>query len=292
MNFQKPEADLHIHTHYSDGVMSPSEIIEYAKRKNLLAISVTDHDTVNGIDESIKSASKTDLILIPGIELSTEYQSSEIHILCYFINHQNKSLTKLLEKLYEERLEIAETIIKNLSSQGIELNWNYIKSTSKKSIGRPHIAREMVKKGYVKTISEAFEKYLNNKEKLKLPSKILNSCDGINIVKESGGISAIAHPHTVINLERILPDLSNAGLSGLEINNVRYNQSKKDEFEKLADNFNLISTGGSDFHTNDSKNKLGDSGVPLKTVKNMMERAISIHQEKIGWIDERLLKND
>ena len=82
MNFQKPEADLHIHTHYSDGVMSPSEIIEYAKRKNLLAISVTDHDTVNGIDESIKLASKTDLILIPGIELSTEYQSSEIHILC------------------------------------------------------------------------------------------------------------------------------------------------------------------------------------------------------------------
>ena len=96
----------------------------------------------------------------------------------------------------------------------------------------------------------------------------------------------------VINLERILPDLSNAGLSGLEINNVRYNQSKKDEFEKLADNFNLISTGGSDFHTNDSKNKLGDSGVPLKTVKNMMERAISIHQEKVGWIDERLLKYD
>tara|TARA_B100000029_G_C17591872_1_gene962785 strand:- start:190 stop:1068 length:879 start_codon:yes stop_codon:yes gene_type:complete len=291
MNSAKPEADLHIHTYYSDGVMSPTEIIEYAKRKKLLAISITDHDTVNGIDESIKLASKTNLILIPGIELSTEYKSNEIHILCYFMNHQNKSLKKLLEKLHEERLENAETIIKNLSLQGIKLNWDDIKTKTKKSIGRPHIAREMVKKGYVKTVSEAFENYLNNKEKLNLPSKILNSYDAINIIHESGGISAIAHPHTVIDLEKIIPDLSNAGLSGLEINNVRYNQSKKNEFEQLAKNFNLISTGGSDFHTDYSKNKLGDSGVPLKTVEKMMQRAISIHQEKVGWTDQRLLKN-
>ncbi|MBM32585.1 MAG: hypothetical protein CL764_07025 [Chloroflexi bacterium] len=291
MNSAKPEADLHIHTYYSDGVMSPTEIIEYAKRKKLLAISITDHDTVNGIDESIKLASKTNLILIPGIELSTEYKSNEIHILCYFMNHQNKSLKKLLEKLHEERLENAETIIKNLSLQGIKLNWDDIKTKTKKSIGRPHIAREMVKKGYVKTVSEAFENYLNNKEKLNLPSKILNSYDAINIIHESGGISAIAHPHTVIDLEKILPDLSDAGLSGLEINNVRYNQSKKNEFEQLAKNFNFISTGGSDFHTDYSKNKLGDSGVPLKTVEKMMQRAISIHQEKVGWTDQRLLKN-
>ena len=291
MNSAKPEADLHIHTYYSDGVMSPTEIIEYAKRKKLLAISITDHDTVNGIDESIKLASKTNLILIPGIELSTEYKSNEIHILCYFMNHQNKSLKKLLEKLHEERLENAETIIKNLSLQGIKLNWDDIKTKTKKSIGRPHIAREMVKKGYVKTVSEAFENYLNNKEKLNLPSKILNSYDAINIIHESGGISAIAHPHTVIDLEKILPDLSDAGLSGLEINNVRYNQSKKNEFEQLAKNFNFISTGGSDFHTDYSKNKLGDSGVPLKTVEKMMHRAISIHQEKVGWTDQRLLKN-
>ena len=292
MNSKQPEADLHIHTHYSDGLMSPTEIINNAEKRQLLAISVTDHDTVRGIDESIKIASKTNIILIPGIELSTQYESSEIHILSYFIDHQNQSLLNVLSSLYKERLEIAEIIIKKLLSLGIKLDWNSIKLTAKESVGRPHIARAMVKEGYVKNIPEAFNKYLNNKEKLQLPSKKLNSLEAIKIINDSGGISVIAHPHTVIDLETIIPKLSESGLSGLEIHNARYSESQKQKYIKLAENFDLIPTGGSDFHSNESKNKLGDSGVGLNTVKKMMQRAISIHKEKVGWTDNRLVPND
>ena len=240
----------------------------------------------------MKIASKTNIILIPGIELSTQYESSEIHVLSYFIDHQNQSLLNVLSSLYQERLEIAEIIIKKLLSLGIKLDWDSIKLTAKESVGRPHIARAMVKEGYVKNIPEAFKNYLNNKEKLQLPSKKLNSLEAIKIINDSGGISVIAHPHTVIDLETIIPKLSTSGLSGLEIHNVRYSESQKQKYIKLAENFDLIPTGGSDFHSNESKNKLGDSGVELNTVKKMMQRAISIHKEKVGWTDNRLVPND
>ena len=290
MNSREIEADLHIHTHYSDGKLSPSEIIKLAQKKRLSAISITDHDTVKGLDESISLASNTNIILIPGIELSTQFESSEIHILSYFIDHKNKYLLKLLDILYEERLEIGEIIITNLALQGIKLDWDLIKSSAKESLGRPHIAREMVKTGHVKNISEAFEKYLNNKNKLGLPPKKLNSFQAIDIINRSGGISVIAHPHTVQNIENILPDLSKAGLSGLEVHNIRYSNKQKEGFIKLADNFGLISTGGSDFHSHQSSSKLGKSGVLLNTVKNLMEKALEIHGGKVGWLDEKLLR--
>ena len=292
MNSKDIEADLHIHTHYSDGVMSPSEIIKIAQNKRLLALSVTDHDTVKGIDESIRLASKANLILIPGIELSTQYESSEIHMLSYFIDHNNKYLLNILDNLYKERLEIGEIIVNNLSLQGIKLNWNSIKSSAKESLGRPHIAREMVKRGYVKSISDAFENYLNDKNKLELPSKKLNSLEAIDIINQSGGVSVIAHPHTVQNIDNILPELSKAGLSGLEVYNARYSNNQKEAFIKLANNFGLSLTGGSDFHSNESNNKLGKSGITLDTVKIMMRKALNIHGEKVGWLDKRLLDND
>ena len=157
------KVDLHMHTHYSDGVHSPDEVVQKAKSKGLDIISITDHDSVNSLKEAVQAGKKYDVEVIPGVEISTDISDREIHVLGYFINPANKELEHYLSFFRKERLKRAARIVTKLNSLGLNITLDDVTAIAKKgAVGRPHIAHALKSKGMVTNFYEAFNKYLGN----------------------------------------------------------------------------------------------------------------------------------
>lgn len=242
-------ADLHIHSTFSDGQMSPEQIIKKAKKLNLIAISITDHDTIDGIDSAVCLAKKLNNIeVIPGIEISTAYKHQEIHILGYYIDYNSKYLKSVLNNLQLKRNIRAEKIVEKLNDIEIDITINEVKMQSKgPSIGRPHIADVLKQKGYVNTRAEAFELYLGQNKPAYVPRGKLSPFTAINIIKKSNGIPILAHPGHLGNQE-IISKLKNYGLAGIEVFHQDHSFKQSIYYKKVALQNNLLITGGSDCH--------------------------------------------
>lgn len=267
--------DMHIHTNFSDGIYSPSELVDYVINKGLDGIAITDHDTINGIDEAIKRASNyKDFIIIPGIELSTEYNNEEVHILGYMIDYKMEYLHKILQNLKNTRKKRAMEIICKLDKLGIKINYEDLVKIANDTIGRPHIARFLVKKGYVKTINEAFIEYLAEGALAYVPKKKLTPLCAIDIIKKTGGISVIAHPG-LLKSATTLNYLIDIGIDGIEVYHPEHTIKQSEEYFKLAKEYNLFITGGSDFHyppnNNEHNRDLGSIKFPLKYIRKLLK---------------------
>ena len=191
-------SDLHIHSNISDGMLSPEEIVIVAMKKGIKCISVTDHDTVDSQKILSKLDNDKNLIIVPGIEISTEYKDIEIHILGYFIDINNESLKVNLEILQESRKERAFNILKKLETININISAEDI-NIAKSSIGRPHIANVLVEKGFATNVRNAFQQYLIKGKPAYVGRYKINYREALNLIKESGGISVLAHPGNINN---------------------------------------------------------------------------------------------
>ncbi len=184
------KVDLHIHTKFSDGFHSPIEIINFVAKKKISIISITDHDTIDGINGTISVGLNYGIEVIPGVELSSEIDEREIHILGYFIDINNSELKNKLKFFREERTKRAEKIVHNLNDAGLKISFSDIESESKNSvIGRPHIAQALLNKGYVSNLYEAFNKYLGNDSATYEKKTFLSISEAVKLIHNSGGLA-------------------------------------------------------------------------------------------------------
>ena len=280
--------DLHIHTNCSDGVFTPSEAVAYASKVGLSAISITDHDTVDGVEEAIQAGQKYGVEVIPGIELSAELDNvskTEMHILGYYVNHKSKSFNDALKIFKKSRQQRANEIFSKLKSLGKELDpEGLIENIGGKNIGRLHFAKALVEKKYVSCVSEAFQKYLGLDKPAYVPKHYISPKDAITLIIKAGGIPVLAHPYYGhYSNKNIFKGLINDGLMGIEAWHKSHPVNVVKRFLNIAEELNLIVTGGSDCHGayGNETPIMGKIKVPYSVVEALEEKKKQLDDNKI-----------
>ncbi|MDD4980384.1 MAG: PHP domain-containing protein [Candidatus Omnitrophica bacterium] len=265
-------ADLHLHTIFSDGTYTPAKLISEAARCGLSAISVVDHDTVEAILPTLQIAREQNIEVLPGIELTAEYEGSEIHILGYLIDYKRKQLLEKLAVLKKNRIERIYKITDKLKDIGIKLEPRSIFDIATGgTVGRLHVARAMVKEGLVGSIFEAFRKYIGDKCPAYVLGFRLSPHEAIGLIKDSGGVPVLAHPY-IIDKDDLVFNLIDLGIMGLEAYYPEHSQSMVNFYLGLAKKYNLVVTGGSDCH-GDAKPeaKIGSIKIPYDLIDKLKE---------------------
>ena len=263
--------DMHTHTLYSDGLNSPKKLIDLALEKNLSGISITDHDTVDGLDEAAKYAkTKKGFILVAGIEFGCVYDNKEVHLLGYFINYKDTELMEVTKKLKESRIQRGKKMVKKLSDLGLDLDIEDVrKFASDDYVGRPHIARALIEKKYVKDINQAFEKYLERGASAYVDRFQLSISESIQLIHKINGISVLAHP-ALIQDRKIIDLVISLGIDGIECFHSKHTEEDTKELLKIANDNNLLVTGGSDYHGDEDI--LGDYYIDLNKSPGLKRR--------------------
>ncbi|MCR4338031.1 MAG: PHP domain-containing protein [Candidatus Omnitrophica bacterium] len=270
-------ADLHIHTYFSDSTDSPQEVVRQAIEKGLSCIAITDHDVLDGIEPTRLAAESYDLEVIPGIELSTEKDKKDIHILGYFLDYQNPQLQAKLNPFQEARVERVKEILKKLKAFGIDnISLEEVCALTKsKAVGRPHVAALLIEKGWAKDMNQAFDKYLADGAAAYVPKWKLSPTEGIELIHAYGGLAVLAHP-MLNNKDEIIPLLVKAGLDGLEVYYANAFDHQIFYYEKLARKHKILMTGGSDAHGQAKKHTyIGAQSIPYELIEKMKERVAS-----------------
>ncbi len=251
--------DLHIHSTASDGTFSPAEILALAQDLNLAAIAITDHDTINGSKEALGIGVPPSLKFLTGVEISASPPpsfpySGSLHILGYSIKIDNPLLNKTLATLQEARKNRNPGIIDRLNSMGVAVSMDeLLNEVGGGQLGRPHIARLMVKKGYVESIKEAFDKYLGKGKPAYVDKYRIDCSRAIEVILDAGGIPVIAHPYllnpgNIEEIEEFVITLKAMGLKGIEVYYPEHSQDNISKLEDIANRHGLLMTGGTDFH--------------------------------------------
>jgi predicted metal-dependent phosphoesterase TrpH len=266
--------DLHIHTSASDGVLSPAQVVRAALEKGLTAIAITDHDTVEGLDEASEAAAGTDLEVIPGIELSAEHGDQEIHVLGYYLDRSFTALRDKLGLLRRARRERAWKMVHRLAGLGVPVPWELVAEIAgdTSAFGRPHIAQALLDAGFVGSFDEAFDRYIGFKGPAYVARYKLSPEEALRIVADAGGVPVLAHPW---RHEDLVPRLVAKGLAGVEAYYPKYTTEESQALAQLAERHGLIATGGSDFHGygDGAAQHLGQVPLPEGSVERL--RAIA-----------------
>lgn len=265
--------DLHVHTTASDGSMSPGQVVELAASLCLKTIAISDHDTVKGISEALAYGVQLGIEIIPAIELSSKYNSRDVHILGYFIAYRSEKLKSYLRILREARVERAQNIVKCLRGQGLDITFeDVLEIAGTASVGRPHIARALLAKNYVSNIGKAFGMYLKRGAPCFIEKFVYPTEKAISIVHEAGGLAVFAHPG-LAKQDECIPEFVKMGLDGIEAYHAEHAPEQIEHYLKLAKKYGLIVTGGSDDHGPVSTNglRLGSVNIPDEIVDGLKE---------------------
>lgn len=276
--------DLHIHTVASDGALTPLQVVEEAGAKGLTAIAITDHDTTAGIDEALRAAEGTALEVIPGIELSADQGSEEIHILGYYVDHHDAPLQKKLDVLRRARRKRARRMVEKLAALGVPVRWERVLEITAESsaFGRPHIAQALKERGYVISANEAFDRYIGLEGPAYVSRYKLTPVEALEMITAAQGLPVLAHSR---GQEYRLRELAAAGLVGLEAYYPSYSMKESEALARLAEKHNLIPTGGTDFHgyAGGVTTALGEVGVPPES----LERLRTLAKSRTGDVGTR-----
>ncbi len=272
------EVDLHLHTTYSDGRLTPTQLVDLVAERGLRVVAVTDHDSTEGLAEAFEAAEKhPQLTIIPGIELSTDIPGNEIHVLGYFIDYFNPGFQQTLAEFREGRLDRGRRMVDNLEKLGLSIDWERVLELSDGgAVGRPHIAQAMVEKGYITYPQEAFDKYIGRNGPAYAERPKLAPDDAVRMILEVGGLPVLAHPARYVqNPEGQLPVLKGAGLVGMEVYYKDYTPGEIEDLLGLCRKYDLIPTGGSDYHALGTSDEVvpGSVGPPVETAKRLFSLA-------------------
>ncbi|MBU0700475.1 PHP domain-containing protein [bacterium] len=241
------DADLHIHTWFSDSTLSPEQVVTNAREMGLKAIAICDHDMIDGTREAIECASNS-IEIIPGVELSAVTNQHEIHILGYFMDINNSCFNEKLEAFRKARILRVYEMVERLSSMGIKIDSRQIfEIAGKGSVGRVHVATVLCKENVVASVQEAFNLYLGYNKPCYIKKVRIQPEEAIKIIREAGGIPILAHPG-VSKCDEIIPELVRLGIKGIEVYHPMHPLPLWKYYEKLAKKYKLLITGGSDCH--------------------------------------------
>lgn len=268
------KTDLHIHTTASDGMLKPTEVVDWAVHKELIAIAITDHDTTKGIREALeRSKFHKNIEVVPGIELSSDYQGEEVHILGYFIDYHNEELLNATKVLRQSRLVRGEKMVHKLREMGINISLNEVKELADAGfIGRPHIARVLFEKGYVEGVADAFDKYIGKDKPAYVNRYKLSLKESIDLIHKAGGVAVLAHPGIIAERD-VIKSVVDMGIDGIEVIHSSHGDEIIERLLELAKNYNLICTGGSDCHGHFIEDDLllGEYTVDYEIVERLKE---------------------
>lgn len=267
--------DLHTHSSYSDGTLSPAELVALATLRGISVLALTDHDTLAGLPPAMEAARQAGIELIPGVELSTEVDDHEVHILGYFVDPDDPRLAAALADLAEQRRLRTRRFTEKLTALGLPVPYSRVEAIAGDgTVGRPHVARAMIELGYVDTIGEAFDRYLAAGRPAFVPRVSANPDDAVRLLRTAGAVPVLAHPLSTGDPEGMVTRLIPHGLLGIEVYYSEYAPAVHSELRSIADRFDLIPTGGSDFHGPNFKEgrELGRAPVPADTGTKLRAR--------------------
>jgi 3',5'-nucleoside bisphosphate phosphatase len=265
-------ADLHVHTSFSDGLLSPSEMVGLGRAEGLRAVGIADHDTIDGIGEAVTAGALSGLEVVPGVELSSQYNGKDVHIIGYDFDPGCRELAEHLQIFRDERFRRAEKIVRNLNHRGVDIRIEEVEERSRgRCIGRPHIAEVLMEKGYVETIQSAFNKYIgygseSYEEKYKLPPE-----EAIRLITAAKGLSFLAHPGSAIS-ETVITNFVKSGLDGIEVVHPFLSPPRRKQLVAVALKLGMLMSGGSDCHGGrDGQFLVGRHRVPYGYVMRIRE---------------------
>ena len=279
--------DLHVHSNKSDGTFAPSDLVTLALSKGLAAFALTDHDTTEGIDEALAAASAArargaDIEVIPGIEFSTEYEGKDIHIVGIDIDYKSDAFQKYLKDFQDSRDNRNRKMCIKLAEHGVDITYEKLRAEYPDSVlTRAHYAKYMLEHGAVKSMSEAFDRYIGDRAPCFLPREKVTPSQAVTLILESGGIPILAHPilyhMSDARLDKLVATLKEDGLVGIEAIYSTYNQAEERQIRKLAGKYDLRISGGSDFHGGtkpglEMGNGYGKLFVPYEVLEKLRER--------------------
>lgn len=269
--------DLHTHSNKSDGTDSPSELACIAAKSGLCAIALTDHDTVEGIDEAVKASKPLGIELVPGIEFSVKY-FAELHILGLYIDYNDEELRRILGFLAETRKSRNEQIAERLRELGLDIKTSELPEADRSAVTRAHFAKLLVEKGYCSSKSDAYNRYLGFGAPAYVPRERLTVQECISVIHRAGGVAVLAHLNQIMleedmTLIKLLSDLKDMGLDGIEAMYSEYDNKFSQKCIGYANIYDFIITGGSDYHGDNKDNLIGvvneNEKVPVKLLNKI-----------------------
>jgi predicted metal-dependent phosphoesterase TrpH len=274
--------DFHTHSVASDGRLTPSDLVRYAREQGLSALGLTDHDTTKGLDEAEAVAREIGLIVVPGVELSSTVGANEAHLLGYFIDRENEEFQTALDDFVSQRSERVDRMIRRLREIGIDVDRDRVLANAGLgSIGRPAIGWALIEMGLASDMADAFNKYLGMGRPGYVPRPKLSPEDAIAIIRKAGGAPVLAHPLSTGDAPGIAKRLQAAGLVGFETWYGEYSPDQREQLHDIARANDLIPTGGSDFHALGFKEgrDLGSvPGIPWETIDRLYDASERIRQ--------------
>lgn len=272
-----------MHSVFSDGTNTPEELIEKAVTAQLSAVALTDHDTVKGVDCFLRAATTQGVQGISGVEVSTSYYGAgAMHLLGYFVNHLDPLFLEQLKQIRATRQSRNEEILRNLHKSGMMLSMQEVASFAGDDvIGRPHFAQALVARGYARNTKEAFKHFLARGAAAYARRRTLTAEESLHLIRNAGGLPVLAHPITLEatpgQLRELVAELKDRGLAGLEVYHSQHSPARVRDYLKLAQDFDLVPTGGSDYHGARSPDirigcGFGTLRVPDHTVDRLRER--------------------
>ncbi len=273
--------DLHMHSTASDGVFSPSEVVSLALTHSLDVIALTDHDSTNGIPEAQQSAEGTPLRVIAGVELSSENEVRDAHILGYLLNIDHAPFQAALSEMREARTGRAQKIVAKLNAVGVDISAERVyQIAGTGSVGRPHIAQAILEKGYVNSLQEAFDRYIDNGGVAYVPRFRLEPARAIKLIHDAGGVAVLAHPGHYDGYADLIKSLAAEGLDGIETYYPDHSPALVEHLILLARTYDLATTGGSDFHRRDGDGsaRIGSVRMPSEVVQQLDDRQARVRR--------------
>ncbi len=269
--------DLHTHSTASDGIYTPTQLLAHAKEADISILALTDHDSTDGIVEAAEAARQQGIDFIPGIEVNTDTHGGEVHVLGYFLEYERPAFQAILKVLRDARERRGQRMVELLNEQGVHVAWERVREIAQGSVGRPHVAKALLEAGYVQTIGEAFDTYIGTGCPAYVPRYKLSPEDAVRLIVSANGLPVIAHPITLPGLTELrnwLPGLRAAGLVGLETYYGPYTTQDEQALLTLANEYQLIPTGGTDFHgPGIHPTPLGGRAVPYMAVEQLKAAA-------------------
>ena len=241
--------DLHTHSIASDGALTPTELIARAAERGVRTLALADHDTLLGVAEAVAEGERRGVRVIPATELNTESEWGDVHVLAYFVDPQDAALEQRLRWLRENRGRRIELMVEKLNALGYAVSLDRVREIAKGgSLGRPHLAQALLEAGHVSTYDNAFNTLISKDAPAYVSRVGLAPLEAVALVRTHGGVPSLAHPGTVVDLERLLPRLVEVGLVGMECYYGSHAPAFTADCLRLSVRYGLVPTGGSDFH--------------------------------------------